>query len=191
VCFGSEMLSPPNNTQDMKHQEAAEPMKLRSRVPGRERWEVGCIRDRPGWAASVESIVGTEEGIESVIANPATARVLIEYDPARITTSVENLLRRAIAFRPMTPAEVLSTRHAGKTPTVLAAAATAELGCLLMKAAVAGFCPWTTVAMCSTAFLFHRVVSNKPRRVRHDKNRAEVMEDGRDHRIYAAQGCQA
>ena len=170
----------------MKRQEAVEPLKLRSRVPGRERWEVACVRNHPNWAASIESIVGTEEGVEGVVANPATGRVLIEYDPGRITTSVEDLLRRALSFRPMSDTEVQGTRHAGKGPKVLAAAATAELGCLLMTAAFAGFCPWTTVAMCSTAFLFHRVVSDKSRRVRYNKNRAEIMQHSGDNRVYTA-----
>jgi len=165
-----------NNTQNMKYEVAAQPMKVRSRVPGRERWEVDCVRDQPNWAAAIESIVGTEEGVESVIANPATGRVLVEFDPERITTSVENLLRRALAFRPMTKTEILTTGHASKTPRVLAAAATAELGCFLIKAAFIGLCPWTAVAMCSTAFLFHRAVSDKPRQIRLDQNRAEVVE---------------
>jgi hypothetical protein len=58
----------------------------------------------------------------------------------------------------------------------LAAAATAELGCFLIKAAFIGLCPWTAVAMCSTAFLFHRAVSDEPRQIRLDQNRAEVVE---------------
>src|SRR5438132_6761434 len=158
----------------MKYQEAPQLMKLRSRVPGRERWEVACVRNHPNWAASIESIVGTEEGMESVIANPATGRVLVEYDPARITAPVEVLLQRALAFRPMTETEVLSTRHAGKAPTVLAAAATAELGCLLLKTALLGVCPWATVAVCSTAFLFHRVVLDKARGVRQNKQTVQL-----------------
>jgi hypothetical protein len=139
----------------------------------------------------MESILGTEEGIESVIANPATGRVLVEYNPARITAPVEELLRRALAFRPMTEQEVLTTRHAGHRSKILAAAATAELGCFLLKAAFAGFCPWTTVAMCSTALLFHGVVSDEPRRVRHNENRAEIMQNSSDNRIYSAQSGQA
>jgi hypothetical protein len=191
VYFGSEISVTRTILKIMKHHEAAQLMNLRSRVPGRERWEVACVRNHPNWAASIESIVGTEEGVESVIANPATGRVLVEYDPSRITAPVEVLLQRALAFRPMTETEVLSTRHAPKAPKVLAAAATAELGCLLLKGAFLGICPWTTVAMCSTAFLFHRVVSDKPRRIRHHKNRAQVMEHSGDNGIYSAQGRQA
>jgi hypothetical protein len=158
----------------MERQLTAQPLKLRSRVPGRERWEVACVRNHPLWAASIESIVGTEDGVKSVIANPATGRVLVEYDVSRIAAPVEVLLQRAAAFRPVTETELLATRHAGKAPTLLAAAATAEFGCLLLKTALLGVCPWATVAMYSTAFLFHRVVLDKARGVRQDKQTVQL-----------------
>jgi hypothetical protein len=150
-------------------------MKLRSCVPGRERWDVPCVRDHPSWAATVESIVGSEEGVESVIANPATGRVLVEFDASRITAPVQALLQRALSFRPMTASDCINARQLGKGSTMLSATFAAELVCSIFKFALLGVCPCMAVAIFPSALLLHHIVLDKPRRIRNDTNRAEVM----------------
>jgi hypothetical protein len=166
-------------------------MRLRSRVPGRERWDVPCVRGAPDWAASVESILGSEDGITSVVANPSTGRVLVEFHPSRVTVPVEILLQRALASAPVYPSELISKRHAGNRQTLLRSAAASELACLICKAAFVGFCPWTTVAMFSAAFLVHRVVPDKTRGIRDDKKRTQIVEHGSDNGIYVAESGEA
>jgi hypothetical protein len=144
-------------------------MKMRSRVPGRERWDVPCVRDHPNWAATVESIVGSEEGIESVIANPATGRVLVEFNPSRVTAPVQALLQRALSFRPMTASDGINTRHWGKRSTLLSATVATELVCSIFKLALLGVCPCTAVAIVPSALLLHQFASRKHRRSRSKK----------------------
>src|SRR5690348_1324763 len=106
-------------------------MKLRSRLPGRERWEVHSLTDNPNWAVAVENILRTEEGVRSAKANSLTGRVLIHFDPSRTSLPIEELLRKALAFGPMTATELAPTRRRSVASEALALAATAELGCLL------------------------------------------------------------
>jgi hypothetical protein len=121
------------------------------------------VQDHPTWAATIETIVGSEEGVESVIANPATSRVLVEYDPSRISAPVETLLRRALAFRPMTATEAIDAPHSRKRATVLSATVAAELVCSIFKVALVGVCPCAAAAILPSAFLLHRIVSVSPR----------------------------
>jgi hypothetical protein len=166
-------------------------MRLLSQVAGRERWQVPCLRGHQGWAETIETILGSEDGIRLVTANPATGRVLVEFDPARIAAPVAVFLQRALSFRPMMKSEqARDGRPAGKR-TAVAAAVTTELGCLLFKAAFVGLCPWATFAMFSGALLFHRVIPNKTRRVRHDENRAQVVKYRSDDGVYVPQSCEA
>ena len=130
--------------------------------------------DHPHWAESIESIVGTEDGVESVIANPATGRVLVDYDPSRINVPVEQLLRRAVSVRPVTAGR--TTRHGNKTSKLLTSVAASEQVCLACKAAFVSFGPFATVAAFSTAFLLHRVVPDEPRGIRDNKNRTPADE---------------
>jgi hypothetical protein len=83
---------------------------LRSRIPGRERWYVDRIEDKPLLAAAVELVLRSEEGIEAVQANPLTGRVLVRYRPDSLSASVETLLRRAVAAGPMTQEEFATLR---------------------------------------------------------------------------------
>jgi hypothetical protein len=138
-------------------------MKLRSRLPGRERWDVPCVCDDRAWAATIEAIVGSEEGVEFVFASPTTGRVLVEFDPERISVPVKVLLERALAFRPMTESEAAAPRHRKKR-TVLAATVTAEVVCSLFKFALIGICPCTATVILPSALLLHRAVSARSRR---------------------------
>ena len=178
------------------------PMKLRSQLPGRERWEIDFLKDNPNWAAAVEHILRTEAGVRSAEANPLTGRVLVEFYPSRITTRIEELLRNALDFGPMTPAEFAPSRPRSVASDTIVMAATAELGCLLLKIALFGsMCPLASVAMVSAAFLFRnrwhrdavppvRFVVNQSSGVGHHQNGTQIMEYGRDDGIDAPQCCQ-
>jgi hypothetical protein len=65
------------NTHTMNSRVKLLAIRLRSSAAGRERWDVPCVCDHPAWAATVETIIGSEEGIEFVFANPVTGRVLV------------------------------------------------------------------------------------------------------------------
>jgi hypothetical protein len=166
-------------------------MRRLSHVPGRERWEILCLRGHRGWAYTIEAILGSEDGVRLVLANPATGRVLVEFDPELIAAPVQVLLERALSFRPMAKRETAPVAPPRRTRTAFAAAATTELGCLLFKAAFAGLCPWATFAMFSGALLFHRVIPDKTRRIRHDEDRTQVVKYRSDDRVYVPQSCEA
>jgi hypothetical protein len=144
-------------------------VKLRSCVPGRERWDVPCVRNHPAWAAAIETIIGSEEGVGFVFANPATGRVLVEFNPSQIPSPVKVLLERALAFRPMTASEVIDAPHHRKRRTVLAATVTTELVCSIFKFALIGVCPCAAAAILPSAFLLHHIASDKKRRTPDDK----------------------
>ena len=80
-------------------------MVLCSRTAGRERWHIHELENRPRLAASLELVLGSEEGVECVEANPLTGRVLVHYRPELISELVEELIPRAMEFGPMTPQE--------------------------------------------------------------------------------------
>ena len=52
---------------------------LRSSIPGRERWEVESLKGRIALAAALEKALRAEKGVMLARANPATGRVLIEF----------------------------------------------------------------------------------------------------------------
>jgi ATP-binding cassette subfamily B protein len=54
-------------------------LRLRSSVPGRERWEVDSLKGKQGLAAALEKALRAENGIVLVRANPVTGRVLIQF----------------------------------------------------------------------------------------------------------------
>jgi hypothetical protein len=143
-------------------------MRLRSSAAGRERWDVPCVYNHPAWAATLETIIGSEEGIEFVFANPMTGRVLVEFDPSRISAPAGVLLERALAFRPMTASETVDAPHAHKRRTVLAATLTTELVCSIFKFALVGICPCTAAVILPSAFLLHRIASDKQCRIPDD-----------------------
>jgi hypothetical protein len=139
-------------------------VKLRSSVPGRERWDVPCVRDHPAWAATIETIVGSEEGVGFVFANPASGRVLVEFNPSEIAAPVKVLLERALGFRPMTESEALDAPRRQKKRTILAATLTTELICSLFKFALIGVCPCAAAAILPSAFILHQLASAEPHR---------------------------
>jgi ATP-binding cassette, subfamily B, bacterial len=82
---------------------------LRSRVPGRDRWNVPCLIGDERWSAAVELVLRGEEGVLDVTANPSTGRVLVTYVSAQLTVPIEVLLKNALQFGP--PAQVRQPRH--------------------------------------------------------------------------------
>jgi hypothetical protein len=154
------------------------------------------LRDNPRLAAAVQDILQTEDGVRSATVNPLTGRVLLHFYPSRLKGSIEELLERALAFGPLTPAEFAASRQqARKMSNPLVLAGTAELGCLLLKTALFGsMCPATSVAMIMAAFLFRnrwqresvppvRLVVNESSRVGDDENCAQIVKHRRDNRI--------
>ncbi len=55
-------------------------LRLRSSVPGRERWDVEDLIGKQGIADALEKALIAERGILSARVNPLTGRVLIQYD---------------------------------------------------------------------------------------------------------------
>ncbi|MET0623365.1 MAG: ATP-binding cassette domain-containing protein [Pyrinomonadaceae bacterium] len=71
-------------------------MRLLSAITGRERWEVSALRKNHYLARNLESGLLREPGILEVRSNPVTGRVLVFYDPAKISGSVETLIRSCL-----------------------------------------------------------------------------------------------
>lgn len=117
--------------------------KLRSRVFGRERWDVPTILASPRAAGSLKALLESECGVRRVVANELTGRVLVEYAPGELPESVETLLHRALEFGPMSRSEFDAFRDPKPTGLpVVAAFASAELGCLCLKLLLFGVsCP--------------------------------------------------
>jgi len=136
---------------------AAQPkMVLRSRVPGRERWYVDNVEDNPRLAAAVELVLRTEEGIEEVLANPLTGRVLVRYRPDAVAESVETLLCRAIEAGPMSHEEFATLRSEQPQSSFSKELLSAEIACSLSHIILfGGFCP-IGLAATGVLLLLHR-----------------------------------
>src|SRR3977135_3519862 len=160
----------------------------RSRVPGRERWDVPCLRRNPAWAEAVQSVLRGEEGVYSAVANPVTGRVLIEFHERNIAAPVEVLIRQALSFGPQNRAERARERltQLQTRPNTLATLLSAELGCTLLKLSIFSSCQCGLAAVMFAAFLFRfrshdrslrrvRVVMDEPGRIADHQDRAEVM----------------
>lgn len=110
-------------------------MSLRSRVSGRDRWDIPCLLSKEAWAAAVEMLLRGMPGILSASANAVTGRLLIEYSAAETEEPVENLIRQALSYGPLTTTEMESrgtTSRAGLARS-LGLFVGAEIGCTLLK----------------------------------------------------------
>jgi hypothetical protein len=136
---------------------ACEPrLLLRSQVPGRERWYVDVLENKPRLAAAVELVLRSEEGIQSASANPLTGRVLVTYSPQLLSESVDTLIRRALTFGPMTRREFSALRpekHSFFSAKHLVAA---EIGCFAVKTFLVGACCPLGLAAAGALLLSHR-----------------------------------
>lgn len=140
-------------------------LKRCSGIRGRERWQVGGLTGNKRLAASLEMALKGESGVEEVVANPLTGRILVRYSHDHVQASVEVLIRRALALNHMMTPEisrpVVSKRYL--LPVRLLAA---ELGCSLLKflllggaSAPIGGLLWTAGVIVSLGFAVHCSVS--------------------------------
>jgi hypothetical protein len=121
---------------------------LRSHIPGRDRWDIPQLTNDPRRALAVQAILASEPGVLRVQANEVTGRVLVEYDPEETQDSIENLLKKALAFGPVSEPEyqLLSAEREAVFPAARLFLG-AELGCLLFKALfLSTWCPTAGVA---------------------------------------------
>ncbi|HEX7175268.1 MAG TPA: ABC transporter ATP-binding protein [Pyrinomonadaceae bacterium] len=75
-------------------------MRLRSRIRGRERWEVKALRGRPGTAQDLERLLSQRQGVLHVKANPTSAGVLVTYSTDTPDFDVEALIREGFKQLP-------------------------------------------------------------------------------------------
>jgi cation-transporting P-type ATPase C len=78
-------------------------LRLLSRIPGRERWSVPSIQDRPRFAAAVGAALRREPSVIEAEANPLTGRVLLRWDPRGPAPDRNIILRRALRVHPVGP----------------------------------------------------------------------------------------
>lgn len=100
------------------HQDSQHGLRLRSAVPGRMRWEVEALRDRPRKAAAVERTLQQMAGILSAQVTPLTGRLLVRYDIGLSAQEIAAMVHAALqAPRPthevceILPNETPSQRH--------------------------------------------------------------------------------
>jgi hypothetical protein len=103
------------------HQDSQHGLWLRSDVPGRMRWEIEALRDRPRKAAAVERTLQQMTGILSAQVTPLTGQLLVRYDIGLSAREIAAMVHAAMqAPRPthevgeILPHETPSQRH-GKT----------------------------------------------------------------------------
>src|SRR5579863_7993887 len=71
-------------------------IRLRSAIPGRERWQVDKIRHRPRLAEAVQKALQGTPGVIATIANPMTGRILILYDARTLGGKTEAVILAAL-----------------------------------------------------------------------------------------------
>jgi ATP-binding cassette subfamily B protein len=72
-------------------------LRLRSSVPGRERWEVPAVAGKPVLARQLEEVLSREPRVREIRANPISGRVLITYSPVSEKLSIGVLIRDALS----------------------------------------------------------------------------------------------
>jgi hypothetical protein len=111
-----------------------------SRIHGRERWYVDGLKGNERLARAVEVALTGESGIEEVVANPLTGRILVRYSPDHVQAPVEILIRRALALDTMLEREF--SRPLTSKPFLLPKRLlVAELGCSSLKFLLLGGIP--------------------------------------------------
>ena len=81
-----------------------------SNIPGRRRWSVPAILNRPRYALAVQLELERTFGRGRVQANPKTGRVLLEGETTQIDAS-EDVLAQALDAEPVTEAVALAKRN--------------------------------------------------------------------------------
>jgi hypothetical protein len=133
-------------------------MSPRSRVPGRERWDIPALRDNPALAGSLELVLCGEAGVLEARASAVTGRLLLRFEPGRISAPVEQLIGAALSFGPLNSLEMRMGNGKPVRRNALRSFLVIELGCVLLKSALfAGRCvPGGAIAATAMFFLFHR-----------------------------------
>lgn len=85
-------------------------MRPRSVIPGRQRWDIAVLLDRPHVAVLLEAILRNSPGIQSVYANPVTGRLLIFHDTTLSAQQIDRLVHEAV------PLAVRQTMTGSKAP---------------------------------------------------------------------------
>ena len=129
---------------------------LRSQVHGRERWYIDALEDNPHLAAAVELVLRSDKGVEGARANPLTGRVLVQYNPDLLSEPVEALIRRALAFGPMSSEEFSALQP--ERPRWLEARhfIAAEIACTAIKLLLLGSCCPLELAAAGTLLFCYR-----------------------------------
>lgn len=99
-------------------------IRLRSRIRGRERWEVKALYKKPGVAQELEKALLQQAGILHVKANPVSSRVLVIYSREIPDPQIEGLIRnilRELSFRRISEGTEDNTTSASALSRVLKA----------------------------------------------------------------------
>jgi hypothetical protein len=94
-----------------KRRAAGHEIRLRSAVPGRMRWEVAGLRNRPRTAAAVAVALERMPGILSVEATPRTGRLLVRYDASLTAEAVMAVVEAALYAAAPTPEATEALSH--------------------------------------------------------------------------------
>src|SRR5260370_4170257 len=91
-------------------------MRIRSAVPGRERWEVPILKGNAPLAAAVQLLLRGEPGVIHAEANPVTGRVLITFHTAQIERAPQLMIRHALSFGPLSSSETADAQRHPASP---------------------------------------------------------------------------
>jgi manganese/zinc-transporting P-type ATPase C len=83
-------------------------LRLRSDLPGRQRWDVPALHRRPRYAAAVEAALEADEVIVSARGNPLTGRVLVITGRDASPAAIAEAILRALLATPLTAEEYAS-----------------------------------------------------------------------------------
>jgi cation-transporting P-type ATPase C len=95
-------------------------MRLLSNVPGRQRWHVPAIQNKPRVAAGVEMMLNREPRLFCVRVNCLTGRILIQWDATQ-SIEIRPLVRKALARGPVSDSsyEELRGRTDGRVRSLI------------------------------------------------------------------------
>jgi ATP-binding cassette subfamily B protein len=77
-------------------EDLADQVRLKSVVPGRQRWEADALQDQPKIADLIEGILRRQPDIFLAVANPLTGRILVQFNGALTATEVSRLVKDAV-----------------------------------------------------------------------------------------------
>jgi manganese/zinc-transporting P-type ATPase C len=86
-----------NPTVELKNSKIS----IRSEIPGRIRWDIPFLRERPRYAAALEVAIERQDGVISVEATPRTARLLVRYKAPQNPASIKMVVESALSVAPL------------------------------------------------------------------------------------------